>query len=374
MRTKRKNWIFILFINIFISQFIFALYSPDEELSAFFHIENVTYSPVILNTESAYDEGPSKNAKVIKILDIYTTTTSSEYNRAIPHINIDNFSAILSNDMGSSNCRLLIKTDVDYDNNALDEVSWYEITDLKTYIYRREYLTQEARSFTLTFYYLIESPTNILNSNGSSNEFLTLDTGGNTNFYLFYLNPDPNETTFFFGNLTDSIHTQTVPESFVNNYDSYLNVNATRPASWDATNFFYNLGQNNLEWIIGLQASSNNVNNNSDYYVGLTISSDNDFKLISTEAGNGIKEFPYEIRLSKKNSNSSYNKTIEVGATDEVLIEDISDQETRYFYIYTYSNNNTYNLNAGRFSDNIYLNFVTDITNDYGNKSIKVFD
>ena len=110
--------------------------------------------------------------------------------------------------------------------------------------------------------------------------------------------------------------------------------------------------------------------------MGLTITSENNFKLISQDSGDGEKEFPYQIRLSKRNANSNINQTVEVNSYDKILVRNISDNVSRYFYIYTYSNSSTYNLNAGKFSDNIYLNFVTgdDINSSYGEKTITIFN
>ena len=239
MRTKKitKFALFILFIYIFSTNSIFALYSPDEVKSAFFNIENINYSPTTVNTESEYQTGNTVNgAKVIKITEINSSTTWSEFYRAIPHINIANYTATIYNEGNSSDCRLLVKTTVDYDNLG-EKTTWFEIDDIKTYIYRRVYLEEEADSFKLTFYYLIENPSNVLDSNGDSSQFLSLDTGNSTNYYLFYLENNTIETTFYFGNLSDSLFTQTTPIEFNPEYSSFLQVNATRPASWDPGNF-----------------------------------------------------------------------------------------------------------------------------------------
>jgi hypothetical protein len=140
---------------------------------------------------------------------------------------------------------------------------------------------------------------------------------------------------------------------------SFLNINANKPSSWTESSFFDNLESNNLEWIVSLQAGTNTgTTTNNDYYVGLQITSKNDFYLKSdASTGSGIKEIPYSIKLSKKN-----NKTITIDESDIIKVDNISDNETRDFYIYSFSNADTYNLNAGKFSDTIYLNFITDLT------------
>jgi len=376
MRTIKNYKIHLLLfviLYIFSLSSLFAYYESDENNSAFFNIETLSYAPVDINTETQYTTGAYKNnVKAIKLVQLSNDTTSEESYRAIPHINIENYTATLSNDTQSTTCRLLVKTSVDY--NYLGTVdAWFEINDVKTYLYIRENLNQTASDFTLTLYYIIDNPETILTSTNTSSQFLSLNTGGTTNYYLFYIRNNTEEIVFFNSTLTGSIVTPTTPE-FGPEVTSFLYMNAQRPDDWTQTKFFEDLGSKHLAWIVSLQAgfSTPPSNPNTEYKVGLTISSTNDFVLICDGPGSGIKEIPYSLLLSKKNSSSG--QTVTIDENDEVVIENISSQSPKNFYIYAQSNSiNTALLNAGRYTDTIYLNFVTDIDNTFGNKTIKVF-
>ncbi|MGD1821062.1 MAG: hypothetical protein ACPKOI_14445 [Pleomorphochaeta sp.] len=379
MRTARiiKSISILFLLYIFSVSFCFA-YDPSSETKAgYFDIEEITYTPIVTNTGGInYNEGygSSKTVKAIKIADLYNATTSSESYKAIPHINIENYTATLSNhyDSGSDDykawpCNLLAKVSVDYKyrndetfyfelgtNNQVYEDDGYD--PVKTYLYHRAYLSDTAWSFTITLYYIIDESSETL----PTNAYLYLDTDGPTNYYLFYIQNNVSEIIFYNSNLTDSMTIPTVP-AFDPEPSSFLNINASKPSTWTESSFFDNLGSTNLEWIVSLQAGTNTgITTNNDYYVGLKITSKNDFTLISTNPGSGIKEIPYSLMLSKRNSRP--NKTVTVDANDIIKIDNISDSETRDFYIYSYSDASTYNLNAGKFSDTIYLNFITDLT------------
>ncbi len=371
MRSEKiiKTLIIIFVIILNSSMALFSFYNPDEYKIDFLNIEEVTYSATKINTEDDYQTDVISSEKVIKITEITTNTTSSESYRAVPHINIENYLSTISNDTNTSICRLLVKTTIDYDNIA-DETTWYEIDDVKTYLYNRTNLEQQASSFTTTFYYLIENPNNVLNPDGSSNNFLTINTGGTTNYYMFYLLNNV-EQPYYSGNLSDSLSLKAIPEQFDDpSITSYLQINAYRPASWSETALFETPSTNNLEWIIALKAGLTSGNTTNDkYFIGLTITSQNNFVLKSNNNGSGIKEYPYTLKISKRNATTTYN----VNVGDEFFIQKISDTITKYFYLYTYSTTPTTYLNAGRFSDNIYLNFITDIDTNYGNKTVTVF-
>ena len=371
MRSTKIKIILVILIILTLNSSIkiFSFYNPDEFKIDFLNIEEVTYSATIINNEDNYQTDPISTEKVIKITEITTNTTSSESYRAVPHINIENYLSTISNETNSSICRLLVKTTIDYDNIA-DETTWYEIDDVKTYLYNRTHLSEQASSFTTTFYYLIENPTNVLNPDGSSSTYLTINTGGTTNYYMFYLLNDV-EQPYYSGNLSDSLSLKAIPEQFDDpSITSYLQINAFKPSSWNETALFQNIATNNLEWIVAIKAGLTSGNTTNDkYFIGLTITSQNNFVLKSNNSGSGIKEYPYTLKISKRSSTTTYD----VNAGDEFFIKKISDSITKYFYLYTYSTVQTTTLNAGRFSDNIYLNFITDIDSNYGNKTVTVF-
>jgi len=373
MRTIKNYKIHLLLfviLYIFSLSSLFAYYESDENNSAFFNIETLSYAPVDINTETQYTTGAFKsNVKAIELVQLSNDTTSQESYKAIPHINIENYTATLSNDTQSTTCRLLVKTSVNYYNLGT-VVAWFEIDDVKTYIYIRENLNQQASDFTLTLYYIIDNPETILTSSNTSSQYLSLNTGGTTNYYLFYIENNVTEIVFFNSTLTGSIVTPTTPE-FDPEPTSFLYMNARRPDDWTQTKFFDDLGSKHLAWIVSLQAGVATPTNN-EYEIGLTISSVNNFVLICDGPGSGIKQVPYSLLLSKKND--KVNQTITVDENDEVVIENIRDNIPREFYIYAEANNiNTSLLNAGRYTDTIYLNFVTDIDSSFGNRSIKVF-
>ncbi len=379
MRIARiiKSISILFLLYIFSVSFCFA-YNPSSETKAgYFDIEEINYTPIITNTEGIYYSqgyGSNKTVKVIKIADLYNTTTSRESYKAIPHINIENYTATLSNHYDPDSdgykawpCNLLAKVSVDYRYRS-DQTFYFELgtndqvyeddgyDPVKTYLYHRAYLPDTAWSFTITLYYIIDESSETL----PTNAYLYLNTDGPTNYYLFYLENNVNEIIFYNSNLTDSMTIPTVP-AFDPEPSSFLNINASKPSSWTESSFFDNIGSTNLEWIVSLQAGTNTgTTTNNDYYVGLQITSKNDFTLISTNPGSGIKEIPYSIKLSKRNDRP--NRTITVNDSDIIKVDNISDSETRDFYIYSYSDASTYNLNAGKFSDTIYLNFITDLT------------
>jgi len=188
---------------------------------------------------------------------------------------------------------------------------------------------------------------------------------------MFYLLGN-EEVPYFSGELTDNLSIRTAPEEFTNGATNYLQVNYNRPSSWTDTGLFDNPYQDYLEWVISIKAGLINQNqSNETYKVGLTIDSENDFILKNTSfGGSGDSEYPYTLKVT----NTGPFSTQPVLESDEFIIENIKDNATKYFYIYSYSNQSTYNLNAGRYSDNIYLNFITDIdTNSFGNKTISAF-
>lgn len=365
----KKQLLLLIVMLIIISTKIFCAYDPDEFKIDFLNIEEVTYAPTTVNTTSSYQTGSVSTEKVLKITEIETQTTSAESFRAVPHINIENYLATISNDTNSSVCRLLIKTTVIYDNIA-EETTWYEVDDVKLYLYNRTNVAQTASSFTTTLYYLIENPNNVLNPDGSANTLLTVDTGGTTSYYMFYLLGGV-EQPYYTSNLADSLSLQAAPEQFEDpSISTYLQINTTKPSTWTETALFENIGVNNLEWIIGIRAGTVDGSTSTDrYYLGLTITSENNYILKSKNSGTGLKEYPYTLRISRNKTN-----THDVNAGDEFLITRFRDTKTKYFYIYSYSTTQTTNLNAGRFSDNIYLNFITDVDSNYGNKEIRTFN
>ncbi|NCD07275.1 MAG: hypothetical protein EOL97_14275 [Spirochaetia bacterium] len=383
MRTIKNYKIHLLLfviLYIFSLSSLFAYYESDENNSAFFNIETLSYAPVDINTETQYTTGAFKsNVKAIELVQLSNKTTSTESYKAIPHINIENYTATLSNDTQSTTCRLLVKSSVTY-NNLGTVVAWFEIDDVKTYIYIRKNLNQTAYNpnpdiydFTLTLYYIIDNPETILTSANTSSQYLSLNTGGTTNYYLFYIENNVTEIVFFNSTLTGSIVTPTTPE-FDPEPTSFLYMNARRPNDWTQTKFFDDLGEKHLAWIVSLQAGVATPTNNT-YKIGLTISSANNFVLICDGPGSGIKQVPYTLLLSKKNDKD--NQTINVYEGDKILIENIRDNIPREFYIYARANNiNTSLLNAGRYTDTIYLNFVTDVDTPpkfIKDKSIQVF-
>ena len=265
---------------------LFAYYESDENNSAFFNIETLSYAPVDINTETQYTTGPFKsNVKAIELVKLSNDTTSQESYKAIPHINIENYTATLSNDTQSTTCRLLVKTTVNYYSLGTVD-AWFEIDDVKTFLYIRKNLNQQASDFTLTLYYIIDNPETILTSANTSSQYLSLNTGGTTNYYLFYIENNVTEIVFFNSTLTGSIVTPTTPE-FDPEPTSFLYMNARRPDDWTQTKFFEDLGSKHLAWIVSLQAgvSTPPTNTKTEYEIGLTISSVNNFVLICNGPG-----------------------------------------------------------------------------------------
>lgn len=371
MRTRKliKYIAFLIFISTICLNTAFAYDESTAVPASFYNIETITYSPVTTNTDSSFAEGTSRTKHAIKLVEYSNDTTSTESYYAIPHINIENRTATLSSSTLSEVCTLVAKVEIDYDYNSVSHsTTWYELTETQTYIYPRVNLYYQAEDFTITLYYVFDG-SSTLGTNDS--EFLSLDTGGATNLYLFYYTNDV-ETVFYYGNLTDSIVTPAIADFSA--YETYLNINFSRPASWTETSFFDNLGSDNLEWIVSLQVgypSTQNPSTSNEYKIGLQITSDNDFTLVSDDTGTGIKEVPYNIKLS---NTSAYN-TVTLSENDKIKITDIKNNEERDFYIYIDSDfTDTSSLNAGMFSDNIYLNFITDIDSTFNeNHTISVF-
>ena len=124
MRTARiiKSISILFLLYIFSVSFCFA-YNPSSETKAgYFDIEEITYTPIVTNTGGIQQitkyMALSKTVKAIKIADLYNATTYSESYKAIPHINIENYTATLSNHYDSSSdgykawpCNLLAKGD-----------------------------------------------------------------------------------------------------------------------------------------------------------------------------------------------------------------------------------------------------------------------
>ncbi len=373
MKGKQK---FLLILSLIILTSIvnlYSAYSSNDYKLEFLNIEDASYNATSYNDESSYSTNPvATNAKLIKLSTLTTYPSSTESYRAVPHINIDNRTATITDiNNNSSSCSLVVKTTINYDYIA-DETTWYELDSQKTYLYNRTHLDNTASVFTTTLYYKIDNPNNVLLPNGSANDFLTLNTGGTTDYYMFYLYGN-DEVSYFSGKLTDNLSTRTAPEEFTNGATNYLQINYNRPSSWTDTGLFDSPYQDYLEWIISIKAGLINQNqSNENYKVGLTIDSANDFILKNTSfGGTGDSEYPYTLKVT----NTGPFSTQTVLESDEFIIENIKDNVTKYFYIYSYSNQSTNNLNAGRYSDNIYLNFITDIDpTSFGNKTISVFN
>jgi len=368
MRTTKtiKYIIFLLIIYILTTSVAFAYDESTALPAAYFNIQSLSYKPVITNTETNFAEAiTSKSVKAIELIQLSNDTTNDENYWAIPHINVENYTAELSNNLGDIViCRLLAKVVINFDpvyNSMGTTETWFEITDVKTYIYNRTNIDNRALNFTITLYYVFDSTSSI----GSTNEYLSLDTGGSTNFYLFYLLGN-DELPFYYGTLTGSIVTPTTPE-FSPVPNTYLNINVSKPTAWTQTGFFETLGSNYLQWIVSLQTGYDPTTTpptTTEYRMGLKITSQNGFKLISTDAGTGIKEVQYTIKLSKRSIDNT--DTVDALENEEIRIVNIKNNEPRVFYIYTNSTfTDTAGLNSGRFSDNIYLNFVSDIDNTF---------
>ncbi|MGD1822414.1 MAG: hypothetical protein ACPKM0_06580 [Pleomorphochaeta sp.] len=369
-----KKILILLAITIFASSFIFCTYDSYEYKIDFLNIEeqDALINLTIKNTENSFETEVLSGQKIIELTTISTDTNYLD--QATPHINIENYKATLSDGTNSSTCTLLVKTTINYEYID-DETTWYLIDDAKTYIYNRTKLTELASSFDITLYYLIDNPNNILNTSGASDSFLTLDTGGATNYYLFYLdNYYDTEESFFSSSLSDSINLQATPESFIEVYDTYLQVNAQRPSSWTNSSFFNSPSSDNLEWEIYLQAIltdplAETKDSSDSYYIGLQITSENNFILKSNSPGEGDKQLPYTLKVSK-----SDKKTHTVSNGDKYVVQKISAEELKQFNLYiTTSSSNINDLNAGLFSDTIYLNFETTEDESYSNKKITVF-
>lgn len=370
MRTRQLFKILITILSIYILgiSLISAAngYSDTTEGDnyALFNIETISYAKVTTNTENTFRTDPTKSEKVIKLGEYTTIPTSSEDYRAIPHISISNRTATLSaDDSHSTTCSLLAKVTVNYKDSSIGTyTTWYEIDDLKTYIYRRTYLYEEANSFTVTLYYILDNPNNLPDTSGATAQILSLDTGGDTSFYFFYLTNN-YEDPYYYGDLTENIITVANPER---NSDTYLNINAERPSSWTETSFFENIGRDNLEWIVYLQAGGVGVSEDNSYRIGLKVTSKNDFTLVSTDSGQGTKEVPYSLRISKNST-----EIIDFDESDSIVIENISSDSIKYFNLYTKSDyTDLFNLNAGDFSDTIYLEFISDIDDSWGTETI----
>lgn len=395
MRIKRIKTLFLLLIlNLISISTLFAYESNKSKGTpvSFYDIEQITYSPVTTNTRNSFSEGSLRTKDAIKLVTI-KTEAESEYDAAdelaVPHINAENYTAklstISSNPGGptSSNCSLVAKVSTEYDGeyngNDLEGVIdyWFEIDKTRMPLYRLQYEDVEAEEFTVTLYYVIEDNDFIANNN---NEYFILDTLTATNFYLFFIlsdeddfeefedeynNPTTQEVPYYFGGLTENV-ISTAP-SFDPVPNTFININYKRPDSWTPTSFFDDLGSNHLAWIVSMQIGGASTNKKDDYYVGMTISSPPDgFYLKSYDAGTGIKTIPYQIKLSKKNKNA--NQTIDYIEGTEIKIEKLKSDKIRDFHIYAYSDfTDTSGLNAGTFSDYIYLNFITDFLTDPGN-------
>ncbi|MCY1151465.1 MAG: hypothetical protein OWP43_03475 [Sphaerochaetaceae bacterium] len=371
MRTRKLNK-YIAFLILISTICINTAFAYDESTAvpaSFYNIETITYSPVTTNTDYSFSEGTSRTKYAIKLVEYSNDTTSTESYKAIPHINIENRTATLSSSTLSEVCTLVAKVEIDYDSNSIDHsTTYYELTETQTYIYPRVNLNYTADDFTITLYYVFDYPSTLGTNNS---EYLSLDTGGATNLYLFYLTNNV-ETVFYYGNLTDSIITPAIADFSSNGtIGTYLNINFSRPSTWTETGFFENLGSNYHEWTVSMQVGPSTATN-TNYQVGLEITSDNNFTLISTDPGSGIKEVPYSIKLSETSSSN----TVEIDSTDKILIQRIRRNREKVFYIYTYSSySDTSALNSGRFTDNIYLNFTTIETGETYNadETIRVF-
>ena len=376
MRTRQLFKIIITILSIYILGLSFAFAYDDNatsgEKTSYYNIESLSYKSVLINNDSYYpyfkESTSTKNVKAIKLGE-YTTDTTNLGNKAIPHISILNRTATLSaDDNHSTTCSLLAKVTVNYNNSSIGEyTTWYEIEDFKTYIYRRDYINNLADSFTVTLYYVLDNPENLPDTSGATAQLLTLDTGGATDFYFFYLNFSNYNTyyedPYYYGDLTENIVNLTVPEI---NEDIYLNINADRPSSWSETSFFENLGQDNLEWVVDLQTVGSGVANGTNYRIGLKVTSKNDFVLKSDDYGIGIKEVPYILRISKNST-----ETVDFDENSLFRVEGITSDSTKHFNLFTKSNfKDLDNLNAGDFSDTIYLEFITGIDSNYGNDVI----
>ncbi len=374
MRTTKliKFTIFLLLIYILATSFAFAYDESTALPAAYFNIQSFSYKPVITNTETNFAEAITvKSVKAIELTQLSNRTTSDESLHAIPQISIANRTATLSaSSSQSTNCTLLAKVSVNYENRG-EYTAWFELAELKTYIYRRTYVDDIATDFTVTLYYILDNPENLPDTSGGTAQLLSLDTGGSTNFYFFYLF-GITEEVYYSGTLTENIVNVTTPENTDGTF--LLVVDVAKPASWTNTGFFDNIGFNNLTWIISLQAGLNppsSAPDNTNYVVGLTFDSLNDYKLISTDSGSGmgVSNVPYTLRLRKNSS-----QIIDFDRDKPIRIENINSQEIRDFYIYTYSNfTNLETLNAGTYKDTIYINFVTDIDSNYGDTTIQVF-
>ena len=370
MRTRQliKPIITILLIYILSTSFAFAYDDTSETNYAFFNIETVTYAPVKINTETTFKTDSTRSEKVIKLGEYTTQTTSTEDYQAIPHISITNRTATLTeDDSHSTTLSLLAKVSVDYKSGG-EYVTWFEIEDNKTYIYDRTKTYDVADKFTVSLYYILDNPENLTDTSGATAQMLSLDTGGATDFYFFYLwvssygfeEQDP----YYYGSLTENITTFINPER---DSDTYLNINAERPGDWTETSFFENIGRNNHEWIIYLQAGGSSVSEDNNYRIGLQVSSKNDFVLISTDSGQGVKEVPYTLRISKNST-----EIIDFDESDSLVIENISSTTIKHIDLYTKSNFTDLNtLNAGDFSDTIYLEFISDIDASWGDVTIQ---
>lgn len=372
MIGKQKRTLLFLLILLATAGELFSAYSSDNYKIEFLNIEEVNYNETTYNDESQYTTNPiSTTAKVIEVSTLTTSTSSTESYRAVPHIDLSNRVATITDANGnSSTCSVLMKTVINY-NYIGTETTWYELDSQKTYIYNRTNVAQTATTFTTTIYYKIDYPNNVLLPNGSSDDFLTLTTDGETDYYMFYLYGG-DEVSYYSGNLTDNLSIRTAPEEFSDGSDTYLQIDYSRPSSWTESGFFENTSQNYLEWIISIKAGLINQNqSNEDYEVGLTIESANDFKLKNANySGSGDSEYPYTLKITDSGQYSLQS----VEESDEFIIQNIKDNQTKQFYIYSYSNTSTNNLNAGKYSDNIYLNFITDINpTTFGNKTISVF-
>lgn len=334
------------------------------------NIQEITYSPVTTNTEQSFSEGLPKSRKAIELAIIDVNDTSTVSNRAVPHINIENYTATLSNPQLSSPCRLVAKVTVQYTGRG-NVTTWFEIDEVKTFIYRREYVADSALKFTITLYYVIDDRRVVPDD---LNEILSLDTGGATDYYLFY-NLEASEVVFFNGTLTENINAASIP--FDPEPNTFLIIDKQQPASWTSGFFFENLNTDVLVWVVSMQVGYTPPYTPSPdilYQVGLTITSQNNFKLINENpSGSGGNSFNYTLKLSKDSS----LQTIAVDENDLIVVKNIRNNMPKNFNVYAWSEDSTNNLNSGRYKDVLTLNFITDITdsnwNGSGVKEIRLF-